>query len=277
MSRHSYSWFVALCLFVFLLQATAPTIAGQVGPVPGGVRVPGTSVAREAPLYNWSEVTMLEIQLGNKQFMGTDPFRIFSLESVEGSQHWVERHYHWSLDPSHNPVGPPVVDNTEVYPTGTRMVYAVTGYYTPMFGPPSWSGYPSIRFALLVPVAGTRPGALRVNPPNVRANQAVLQRTPVAQTIGYQRVRAAPPVRGRPPSACDYSTAYPPKDPTLQASCVLLEPGQFVDLPNQTRILRVGESYRVMVGESLMEDLEGVITIIHTEGRYYTLRDLGVY
>ena len=31
-----------------------------------------------------------------------------------------------------------------------------------------------------------------------------------------------------------------------------------------------------MVGGSLMEDLSNV-TFIHTEGRYYTLRDLGVH
>src|SRR5712692_7478755 len=110
MSRHSYSWFVTLSLVVFLLQAAAPRVAGQVRPAPGGVRVPGTTGPREAPLLNWTEVTMSEFSLSLNP-LSNQPFRTFSLESVEGSQHRVERSYHW--DVFHQPV----VDDTKVYPT----------------------------------------------------------------------------------------------------------------------------------------------------------------
>jgi hypothetical protein len=270
MSRHSYSWFVTLSLVVFLLQAAAPRVAGQVRPAPGAVRVPGTTVAREVPLRNWSEVTMSEVSFGSSNPVSKEPFRTFSLESVEGSQHWVERSYHWP------PNGLPVVDDTKVHPTASRMVHAVTGYYQ-QYPYSGWYGWPTIRFGLLVPVAGARLRASRVSPPKERVNAAALQRIPVAQTMGYQRLRVAPPARvARPGAPCHDSTEYPPNSPPLQASCVLLEPGQSVDLPNQTRILRVGNNYRVIVGGSLMEDLYDV-TIIHTEGRYYTLRDLGVH
>src|SRR6266571_4150953 len=140
MSRHSYSWLVTLSLVVFLLQAAAPRVAGQVRPAPGGVRVPGTTGPREAPLLNWAEVST-EFSLGNSEMYGKQPFRTFSLESVEGSQHWVERSYHFNGTDLY---AMPVIDNTTVYPTGTRIVQAVTGY-----GPPSplagWYGFPTIR------------------------------------------------------------------------------------------------------------------------------------
>lgn len=61
MQRHRYSWFVTLFMVVIALQSAAPTVVGQVRP--GGVRVPGTTVARESPLLNWTGVTASEFTL----------------------------------------------------------------------------------------------------------------------------------------------------------------------------------------------------------------------
>src|SRR5262245_13649260 len=107
MKRHRYRWFVTLFLLVFGLQLAATKVAGQVRP--GGVRVPGTSVAREATLLNWTGVTQSEFILGGGPPGSHQAFRLLSLESVEGSQHWVVRSYHWAS------LGP-ILDGTEVYP-----------------------------------------------------------------------------------------------------------------------------------------------------------------
>jgi hypothetical protein len=265
MKRHSYSWFVILFVFVFALQLAASNVAGQLRP--GGVRVPGTTVAREAPLLNWTGVTQSEFTLGGGPPGSYQPFRLLSLETVEGSQRWVARAYHWDRSG-------PVLDGTEVYPTGSRMVHAVTGYSKPLVGGGGgWHGYPDVTIAILIPIVGTSVGVRRVAPLNTRANPAALYRIPVAQAIGYPRVAPTASARAASPATCSLSTKYTSTGPPLQASCVLLEPGQSVDLPNQIRILRVANNYRIMVGGSLVEDLPNV-TIVHAEGRYYTLHTL---
>jgi hypothetical protein len=267
MKRHSYSWFIILFVFVFALQLEVSNVAGQVRP--GGVRVPGTTVAREAPLLNWAAVTASEFTLGGGPPGSYQPFRLLSLETVEGSPHWVVRSYHWDTSKGL------VLDGTEVYPTGSRMVHAVTGYTKPLVGGGGgWHGYPNVTIAILVPIAGTSIGARRVGPLNTRANPSALYRIPVGQAIGYPQGANAPSARAASPGTCSLSTSYTSNGPPLQASCVLLEPGQSVDLPNQIRILRVGNNYRIMVGGSLVEDLPSV-TIVRAEGRYYTLRELG--
>ena len=128
--------------------------------------------------------------------------------------------------------------------------------------------------AILLPIQGTSVGMRRIGPLKTRANPAALYNIPIAQAIGYQRV--TPQARVRPPGTCSRSTAYQSSGPTLQASCLLLEPGQSVDLPNQIRILRVGSNYRIIVGGLLVEDVE-TDTILRAEGRYYTLRQLGTH
>ena len=266
MKRYNYSWFVILFEFVFALQLAASNVAGQVRP--GGVRVPGTTVAREAPLLNWTGVTLSEFTFGGGPPGSWQPFSLLSLESVEGSQHWVLRAYHWDTAKGL------VLDETYVYPTGSRMVHAVTGYSKPMFGGGGgWYGYPDLTLAMLVPIVGTSVGVRRVGPLKTRANPAALYHIPVGQAIGYQRVAPTASARAASPATCSLSTKFTSNGPPLQASCVLLEPGQSVELPNQIRILRVGNNYRIMVGGSLVEDLQNV-TIVHAEGRYYTLHIL---
>jgi hypothetical protein len=270
MNRHCYRRFVTLFLFVFALQAAASRVNGQVRP--GGVRVPGTTVAREAPLLNWTAVTQSEFTLGGGQPGSYEPFRLLSLETVEGSPRWVVRSYHWDTSKGL------VLDGTEVYPTGSRMVHAVTGYSKQLVGGSSggWHhSYPNVTIAILVPIATAQgsSGARRVGPLNTRANPAALYNIPLGQAIGYQRVAPTASARAANPGKCSLSTAYTSNGPPLQASCVLLEPGQSVDLPNQIRILRVGDNYRIIVGGSLVEDLPSV-TIVHAEGRYYTLHIL---
>jgi hypothetical protein len=270
MSRHGARWSITLAVFILLLHAAAPPAAGQVRAAPGGVRPPGTTTApREAPLLNWADVTASEFSTGGEPYGSWKPFFTYSLEPVEGSPRWVRRHYHWDAS------GLPVVDDTSVLPNGARVVQAVTGYYHPLGGGGGWYGYPDVAVALLVPITsapmGARPGA-RVGPAVQRADPKTLSRIPAAQALGYQRVRSVPSAQSGLPATCPRSTQYPSQGPPLQASCVLLEPGQAVDLPNQIRILRVGNNYRVMVGGSLVDDLEDV-TIIRTDpGRYYSLQ-----
>jgi hypothetical protein len=271
MKRHSYSSFITLVLFVVCaLQPTALRVAGQVRP--GGVRVPGTTVAREAPLLNWADVSASEFTLGGGPLGSFQPFQLLSLESVGGSQHWIVRSYHWDASG-------PVLDGTEMYPSGARVVHAVTGYKSNLFGSGGVGGwphkYPNVTIAILVPIAtqGTGVGARRVGPLNTRANPAALYRIPVSQAIGYKPMATAPAAGATNPGVCSHSTKYSSSGPPLQASCVLLEPGQSVDLPNQIRILRVADNYRIMVAGSLVDDVTGV-TIVRAGDRYYTLRIL---
>lgn len=268
MPRHRYSWFVAFSLSAFLLHAGARTAAGQVRAAPGRGPVPGTSTQREAPLLNWSEVTAPEFCVGDCTPQPTGPFRIFRFESVEGSQHWVERSYHWLSGAS----GATVLDGTKVYPSGVRMVHAVTGYEHHLSGVCGWYGCPETSLALLIPIpsGGASRGVRRLGSPNDRADPAALQRIPLAQAMGYQS-RPSAPVRQARTGACPASTEYEANGPRLQASCILLDPGQFVDLPNQTRILRVGENYRVMVRGTLVDDFQNVTIIRADADRYYAL------
>jgi hypothetical protein len=268
MSGFSYRWFVSFSVVVSFVHAGASTAAGQV--VAGGARVPGTTVPREAPLLNWSDVTVSEFSLGGMDaYLKKQPFRAFSLEPVEGSQRWVERSYRWDTQ------GMPVVDETKVYPSGVRMVYAVTGFVN--VGN-TWYKSAVISIAALMPIASestaARLGTRRTVANGRGSDPATLHRAPVAQVLGYQPGLTVPH-RPRRPDECLLSSEYSSKGAQLQASCVLLEPGQAVDLPNQIRIIRVGNSYRVMVAGSLVDDLAGVTIVRVGQGRYYALKGLG--
>lgn len=258
MSLHTLGWLI-------VLFGAAFTVTGQVRP--GGIHVPGTTVAHEAPLLNWEEVKQSEFSLGDPNPVSYVPFRTYSLESVLGQQRWVERSYHW--DSSYTPI----VDKITVYPEGTRIVEAVTGWSPSSRS--SWYGYPDLKIALLVPIASPPPSTPS-SLINNHLNAANLRRIPVAQALGYKRGVSVKPAQSKRPGACDLSSTYP-SDAPLQASCVFLDPGQSVDLPNKVRILRVGDSYRIMSGGSLLEDLPVGFTIIHADARYYTLRDLGTF
>ena len=268
MSGFSYRWFVTFSVVVSFVHAGASTATGQVAA--GGARVPGTTVPREAPLLNWSDVTVSQFSLGGVDYFKKQPFRVFSLEPLEGSQRWIERSYRWDT------LGRPVVDETRVYPSGVRMVYAVTGFVN--VGS-SWYKSAVISIAALMPIAseptatrlGTRRAGVASGP---GPDPAALHRAPVAQVMGYQPGLTVPE-RPRRPDECQLSSDYSSKGPQLEASCVLLEPGQAVDLPNQIRIIRVGNSYRVVVAGSLVDDLAGVTIVRVGQGRYYALKGLG--
>jgi hypothetical protein len=278
MLRDAHRWPVAFPVLLLLLHAGAPTAAAQARA--GGVHTPGSTAPREAPLLNWSEVTLHEFSFSSGNAWQVPLTQIvvtqFSLESVEGSQHWVGRRYHYDVS------GNPVVDETWVYPAGTRMVEAVVGYTThppgiPGGGPPSFNPtlYPELKLAFLIPITSNATTARRPQRTNLpaRVNARGSRPGPLAQALGYTPVSSAPARIARP-QTCDASAPFAPRGPAFQAACVLLDPGQAVDLPNQIRIVRIGGNYRVVVSGSVVDDLQGV-TIVRLGGGYYTLQPLG--
>jgi hypothetical protein len=48
-----------------------------------------------------------------------------------------------------------------------------------------------------------------------------------------------------------------------------------VDLPNQLRIVRVGDNYRIVVGGSLVDDVPPIAIVRLEPGRYYVLSEVG--
>lgn len=265
---HSTVRSLVLLVLVLLVPGLVRDVAAQVSATPGGLRAP--TVPREAPLVNWAEVTVSEFSLGREAPWAFDPFTTYSLESIDGSAHWVWRSYKWDASKK------PVVTDTKVYPTGTRIVHAVTGYSPP--NGRGWLGQPNITVALLVPIASaplSASVARRIGPLNSRVDPAILARTPVAQAIGYVRASTAPPTRPARQPTCPRSSEYAAKGPPLVALCLVLEPGQYADLPNQTRITRTGNYYQVAVGGLAVEDLSIVEAIIRSNGAYFALNYVG--
>src|SRR5262245_50678352 len=262
MSRRTYRLFLTLFLLVVFPPAAVRSAVAQGRTMPAA---PG-----EAALVNWTNVDVPEFSLGAPPFQKL-PFRSYSLESVEGSKRWVKRSYHWDA------YGELVVDSTEVYPNGSLMVYSVIGYSQTLggFGGSGvWGGYPTLTFGVLIPIASSgpirvAPGALHVGP-----DRAAINRVPVAQAMGYQRLAAPRLASAAPQAACPASAPYAPNGPPLEASCVLFESGQSLNLSNQTRVVRVGSDYRVMVGQSTVNNFTNVI-IVRIANQYYALETVG--
>jgi hypothetical protein len=268
---------VTLPLVVLLLLAGSLTAAAQVAA--GGARIPGSTAPREAPLLNWSEVSHgFEYSYGDSygdlKYVPLTEISVIQirLETVEGTQRWVRRRFHYDAS------GTPVIDETWVYPAGTRMVEAVVGYKTPPLGPPrgglKFTADPVVALKFLIPIPSDTSPARRPHRVNLPARVNVVQSRPgsLAQALGYRPLSSQPARSGRP-EMCEASTPYASDHPPLQASCVLLNPGQAVDLPNQVRVMRVGNNYRVMVNGSVVDDLERV-TIVRLGEGYYTMQDV---